>query len=192
MQRSFDFYSERFLSHFDNAAGEEPGRIPSDGRCQYIIASGPLAGMRCRNAAVDGTGFCNKHQDRECQNILSAGTFCYLGGGVDFMSKTITNALFDKEEDAVRTISHVLYSQFKTEIDRSVHRALWDSVQYAGFAPKSFVARTKPDGRIKKAKNDHRHWLDEEIGVSPHTMKWGIVGRDRYPMGKCSILIRES
>ena len=52
--------------------------------------------------------------------------------------------------------------------------------------------RTKPDGRIKKAKNDHRHWLDEEIGVSPHTMKWGIVGRDRYPMGKCSILIRES
>ena len=193
LQRSFDFYSERFLSHFDNAAGEEPGQIPSDGRCHYIIASGPLVGMRCRNAAVDGTGFCNKHQDQACQNALSAGTFCYLGGGVDFMSKTITNALFDKEEDAVRAISHVLYSQFKTEIDRSAHRALWDSVQYAGFAPKSFVARrTKPGGRITKAKNDHRHWLDEEIGVSPHTMKWGIVGRDRYPMGKCSILIRES
>ena len=89
-----------------------------------------------------------------------------------------------KKEDAVRTISHVLYSQFKTEIDRSVHRALWDSVQYAGFAPKSFVARTKPDGRIKKAKNDHRHWLDEEIGVSPLYDEMGNCRQGSLSHGK--------
>lgn len=192
LQRSFDFYSERFLSHFDG--GEEKGsaQAASDGKCQYVMTTGPLAGMRCPNAAVNGTGYCKTHQDKAGQCATGAETTCYLGGGVDFVSKTVTSALFGKEDDAIRAVSHILYDQFPTKVDRGIHRALWDEVQRAGFSPQRFEARYKrPGGPIAKAKDDHRHWRDEEIGVSPHTMKWGIVGKDRYPMGKCSIAIRE-
>lgn len=191
LQRSFDFYSERFLSHFGGGEGESVSTA-SDGICQYVMTAGPLAGMRCRNKAVGNTGYCNMHQDKAGQGALARETSCYLGGGVDFMSKTVTSALFADEKDAVRAVSDILYSQFPTKIDRGVHPALWDDVQRAGFAPKPFeTRREKRGGRITKAKDDHRHWHDEKIGVSPHTMKWGLVGKERYPMGKCSITIRE-
>lgn len=193
LQRAFDFYSERFLSHFESGEGEGSSASgSSDGGCQYIITAGPLAGMRCPNKAVGDTGFCNTHQDKAGQCAASAEVTCYLGGGVDFISKTVTSALFDDEADAVQMVSRILYNQFPTKIDRSIHPTLYSDVQRAGFSPKSFEARRqRPGGRITKAKEDHRHWRDQEIGVSPHTMKWGIVGKDRYPMGKCSITVRE-
>ena len=110
---------------------------------------------------MGNTGFCNTHQDKAGQSASGAETTCYLGGGVDFVSKTVTSALFSREDEAVRMVSRIL------------------------------SRRDRRGGRITKAKDDHRHWCDEEIGVSPHTMKWGIVGKERYPMGKCSIAIRE-
>ena len=192
LQRSFDFYSKRFLNHFESGEGESSASAASDGVCQYVMTAGPLAGMRCRNKAVGNTGFCNMHQDKAGKSAPATETTCYLGGGVDFVSKTVTSALFADEEDAVRAVSSILYSQFPTKIDRSVHPSLYNDVQRAGFAPIDFEAKRKrPNGRITKAKDDHRHWRDEEIGVSPHTMKWGMVGKERYPMGKCSITVRE-
>ena len=192
LQRSFDFYSKRFLSHFESGEGDSPASAASDGICQYVMTAGPLAGSRCRNKAVGNTGYCNTHQDKAGQGAPAVETTCYLGGGVDFVNKTVTSALFSDEEDAVRAVAGILYSQFPTKIDRSVHPSLYNDVQRAGFGPICFEARrTRPNGRITKAKDDHRHWRDEEIGVSPHTMKWGVVGKERYPMGKCSITVRE-
>lgn len=190
LQRSFSFYSERFVSHFEDA---EKSLSQSDGMCQYVMTAGPLAGMRCRNKAVGDTGYCNMHQDKIGQSATGQGTFCYLGGGIDFMSKTVTSALFEEEEDAVRAVSRVLYSQFQTKVDRNIHPSLYSDVRRAGFSPKPFEARfARPGGRLVKAKDDHRHWRDQEIGVSPHTMKWGVIGKERYPMGKCSIVVKES
>lgn len=192
LQRAFDFYSERFLTHFDSGEGDSPASAASDGGCQYVITAGPLAGMRCPNKAVGNTGFCNTHQDKAGQSASGAETTCYLGGGVDFMSKTVTSALFAREDEAVRAVSLILYGQFPTKVDPYVKQALFDAVKRAGFQPLRFEARRdRRGGRITKAKDDHRHWRDEEIGVSPHTMKWGIVGKERYPMGKCSITVRE-
>lgn len=191
-QRAFDFYSERFLSHFESGEGEcSSASGASDGGCQYVITAGPLAGMRCPNKAVGDTGFCNTHQDKAGQCAASAEVTCYLGGGVDYFSKTVTSALFDDEADAVQMVSRILYNQFPTKVDRNIHPTLYNDVQRAGFSPKLFDARrARQGGRITKAKDDHRHWRDQEIGVSPHTMKWGIVGKDSYPMGKCSITVR--
>lgn len=191
LQRSFDFYSERFLSHFDSVEGGNSSSIKTDGKCQYVIASGLLKGKRCRNNAIGGAGFCETHQDKAGQSSLAREMTCYLGGGVDFMSKTVTSALFDKDEDATRRLAHILYNQSPTKIDWNIHPGLYETVRQAGFNPESFKVITKKDGRIKKAKDDHRHWRDAEIGVSPHTMKCGIVDKERYPMGKCSISIKE-
>lgn len=60
LQRQFDFYSSRFLSHFEQGQEESSVNDSSgDIQCRYVIQSGPLAGMRCRNHAVEGTGYCN-------------------------------------------------------------------------------------------------------------------------------------
>ena len=189
-QRAFDFYSERFLSHFDGEGGGTSDEAALDGRCRYVLASGPLAGSRCRNKAVDGTGYCNTHKDAAGQTETSEDVYCYLGGGVDFVSKTVTSALFDDEEEAIRAVSRVLYNQFPTRIDPEIYPGLFDAVRQEGFNPLRFEARRR-NGRLDKGKDDHRHWRGTEIGISPHTMKWGIVGKERFPMGKCSISVRE-
>lgn len=63
---------------------------------------------------------------------------------------------------------------------------MWDKVEGEGFRP---MAVKFGDGAVSKAKDDHRHWMDEGLGVSPHTMKLGKVGDELLPMGKCSLCI---
>lgn len=194
LQRSFDLYSRRFLCHFDlgEADGGSSAQQSADGRCQYIYTSGPLMGMRCRNKAVDGMGFCNTHKGKAEQTPAVAEAVCYLGGGVDYLSKTVTSALCANDDEALDVVSHVLYEQFPTKVNRAIRPELERAVRRAGFDPRPFDERRfGPAGRNRQTKNDHRHWRDAEIGVSPHTMKWGIVGEKCYPMGKCSISIEE-
>ena len=193
LQRAFDFYSECFLSHFEQREDDDAKKssAASDGQCQYVAQSGPLAGRRCRNRAIDGTGYCKTHQEYAGKQSVSSEVTCYLGGGVDFMNKTVVSALFGTEAERLRAVSHILYSQFPSRIDRGRHAALWNRIEGAGYDPKSFNARFRKDGRLAKAKDDHRHWRDERLGVAPHTMKYGIVGKKKYPMGKCTVSIRE-
>ena len=194
LQRQFDFYSSRFLSHFEQGQEESSVNDSSgDIQCRYVIQSGPLAGMRCRNHAVEGTGYCNKHMNEASAGRSANDAICYLGGGVDFMSKTVVSALFGSEEESVAAISRILFDQFPTRIDRSIYSGLPDRVSRAGFDSKPMKAiYNRKTERLSKGKVDHRHWRDSELGVSPHTMKWGIIGKRRYPMGKCTICIREA
>lgn len=194
LQRQFDFYSSRFLSHFEQGQEESSVNDSSgDIQCRYVIQSGPLAGMRCRNHAVEGTGYCNKHMNEASAGRSANDAICYLGGGVDFMSKTVVSALFGSEEESVAAISRILFDQFPTRIDRSIYSGLPDRVSRAGFDSKPMKAiYSRKTERLSKGKVDHRHWRDSELGVSPHTMKWGIIGKRRYPMGKCAICIREA
>ncbi|WP_321970914.1 type III-A CRISPR-associated RAMP protein Csm5 [Paratractidigestivibacter sp.] len=193
LQRAFDFYSESFLSHFNQLEESDSKASPvaSDGLCQYVVQSGPLAGRRCRNQAIDGTGYCRTHQEYAGKQSASAEVVCYLGGGVDFMNKTVVSALFGTEDERLHAVSRILYKQFPSRIDRSRHEALWREVEQAGFQPRPFSARFKKNGRLAKAKDDHRHWQDEQLGVAPHTMKYCIVGNKKYPMGKCTLRIKE-
>lgn len=193
LQRAFDFYSECFLSHFEQREDDDAKKssAASDGQCQYVAQSGPLAGRRCRNRAIDGTGYCKTHQEYAGKQSASSEVTCYLGGGVDFMNKTVVSALFGTEAERLRAVSHILYSQFPSKIDRKRHAALWNRIERAGYDPKPFSSRFRKDGRLTKAKDDHRHWRDERLGVAPHTMKYGIVGKKKYPMGKCTVSVRE-
>ena len=201
----YALYKECFLDHFelgDSSEGEAGGGSAAlgDGKCQYIAQTGPLAGRRCPNNAVNGTGYCNKHQDKafaaNAQDDSSEAPqcWCLIGGGVDFASKTILNALFDDDAYRLRETSHVLYNQFTTKIDRDFdkgrHDGLWHEVEEAGFEPR-YMKSDYGNGRLKKAKEDHRHWRDREFGVSPHTVKLGILNGKKYPMGKCAFKIRE-
>ena len=136
------------------------------------------------------------HQDEAAapSGALSkhGGLTCYLGGGVDFDSKTVLNALFACDAERLRETAHILYAQFPTKIDDRFsggrHRALWNKVEGEGFPPKQMTAKFR-GGAVSKAKDDHRHWMDEDLGVSPHTMKLGKVGDELLPMGKCSLCI---
>lgn len=191
LKRSYDFYSEVFLSHFD--AGEQ-GSSETDGAdeiCRYVIAAGPLAGTRCRNRAVDGTGYCNTHKDKAGAAGPVESSTCYLGGGVDFISKTVVSALFDDHSERLSEVARILYGQFPTRIDSSLKPDLADAVRREGFEPRYMRASYKKSGQLNKAKDDHRHWLDEELGVSPHTLKMGVLGDKKYPMGKCALEIKE-
>lgn len=196
-RQSYELHEENFLSNFEtgeNGSGDSSAKSNADDRCRYIAQSGPLAGSRCPNHAVNGTGYCNSHQHKAAEEGRSHSdpVICYLGGGVDFDSKTVVNAFFDNKMDRVNAISHILYEQFPTRIDDSKHGQLWRDVEEAGFKPKKMRSdynyRT---GRLKKAKDDHRHWRDTELGVSPHTLKFGIVGSKRYLMGKSEIRIEK-
>ena len=192
LQRAFDFYSECFLSHFEQREGDDAKKssAASDDQCQYVAQSGPLAGRRCRNRAIDGTGYCKTHQEYAGKQSASSEVICYLGGGVDFMNKTVVSALFGTEAERLRAVSHILYSQFPSKVDRRRCSALWNKIEAAGYRPKTFDAIVRGN-RLKKAKDDHRHWRDERLGVAPHTMKYGIVGKQKYPMGKCTVSVRE-
>ncbi len=196
--KSFELYERSFLQHFEQEAGNGgAGSIAADdGRCRYIAQEGPLAGMRCRNAAVDGTGYCGKHQDKiPAQDDSTGGAgkaTCYLGGGVDFDSKTVLNALYDGDDQVrVRKTADILYGQFTTWVDPANHNILRSNIRSKGFEPKIGRAKYKNNGRLDKAKEDHRHWMDPDFGVSPHTMKYGIMGKEKHPMGKCSIELSE-
>ncbi len=191
-------YRKCFLDAFEfeespgGGAGGSGGA--DDGMCRYVIKSGPFEGKRCRNHAIAGTGYCNMHQDEAAapSGALSkhGGLTCYLGGGVDFDSKTVLNALFACDAERLRETALILYAQFPTKIDDRFsggrHRALWDKVEGEGFRPMTVKFG---DGAVSKAKDDHRHWMDEDLGVSPHTMKLGKVGDELLPMGKCSLCI---
>ena len=184
IQQAYDLYAECFLKHFETEDAGSKGSA-ADGRCQYIIPSGPAAGMRCRKRAVGDTGFCEVHQDAAGSVSSSASTTLYLGGGVDFDSKTVVNALFDDPAERVEEISKTLYEQFPSRGEWRRFPELRRDIQDAGFSPK--------DGRFfgRKHKDDHRHWRDREFGVSPHTLKMGLLGGEKLPMGKCNIEIRE-
>lgn len=191
LDRAFELYTHCFLDHFDAGGAGSTGEKGSgaaaadDGRCRYVTASG----LRCRNSSVGGTGFCNMHKDQ----AAAAGKqlTCYLGGGVDFDSKTVVNALFEDDCARVDEISRILYAQFPTWLDPSLHARLQSEMRAEGFIPNQKRASYR-NGRLAKGKEDHRHWKDVEFKVSPHTMKFGIVGGKKYPMGKCSISIAET
>ena len=192
---SYELYQRCFLSHFDtddDVVSSEKG-VPSDGRCGYVLQSGPFAGTRCRNRAANDTGYCNTHKQYAETGGRSGDSsvqkaVCYLGGGADFNTKTIQNALFADEARRVDEISHILYEQFSTRLDARHHASLEAKVRRAGFEPRLMLSQYK---KTKMAKDDHRHWRDGELGVSPHTRKMGKVGKQLYPMGKCRVEIEE-
>lgn len=192
LRESFELYQKRFLDMFDleelGKASEGNGSTLDDGRCCYIYTSGPFAGSRCRNRAVGGTGYCNSHQDQVVDAAAeedNTQVYCLLGGGTDFGSKTVLQALFEEADDAVGEIAQILYAQFPTRVNQATHPVLFDGVRDAGFDPRPFSARGK------QKKEDHRHWMDVELGVSPHTAKLGIVSGKKYPMGRCTVEIEE-
>lgn len=188
MEDAYDLYTRCFLSHFDVEQEDSTGAgaVVSDGRCQYVAASG----LRCRNAEVAGTGYCRLHQDKASSAGQQTCT-CYLGGGVDFDSKTVLNALYaDDEYKRLEMVSGTLFAQFPSQLDPSIHAGLQREIREAGFEPCTMRAIYKGQS-LKKGKDDHRHWRDPEFKVSPHTLKMGIVDGKKYPMGKCSLKIEE-
>ncbi len=192
LEASFGLYERCFLDRFDlsgvSGAGGGGGAA-DDGRCRYVYQGGPLAGRRCRNRSVGDTGYCNTHKDQAGSG--SKEISCCIGGGVDFDSKTIVNALFGEGRDRVYEISRILYAQFPTKLDRSLHQELEADVRDAGFMPMGMRAMYRK-GKLSKGKDDHRHWKDAELGVSPHTVKLGEVGGQKYLMGRCSLAIGEA
>lgn len=190
LQGSFELYKHCFLDFFDLGPSESDGggAGAADGRCAYVYQGGPLAGMRCRNAAVSGTGFCNIHKDKAAS--APQQVTCYLGGGVDFDSKTVVNALLEGDRDRAFEISRILFAQFPTKLDPSLHHDLQSEIREEGFDP-IYMPAKYDRGRLAKGKDDHRHWRDAEFGVSPHTVKLGIIGSQKYPMGKCTCAIEE-
>ena len=196
---SYELYQKCFLSHFDidGEATSTKKEASSDGVCRYVIQDGPLAGMRCRNRAVGDTGYCNTHKEyAKSGDTGGSGSaqdpVCYLGGGIDFNTKTIENALFVDEKRRVDEVSHILFYQFPTKLDLHLHGRLNDDIQRSGFKPQTMRARyDNRNGRLKKAKEDHRHWCDGALGVSPHTLKMGKVQDKMYPMGKCRARFEE-
>jgi CRISPR/Cas system CSM-associated protein Csm5 (group 7 of RAMP superfamily) len=188
--KSASIYKELFLDCFDETEGAgTQGAGAPDGRCIYRTAEG----IRCRNHAREGSSYCGIHADQEEVSGKKGAEelVCYLGGGVDFDTKTIMNALFYDDDTRLDRISKILYSQFPTEIDPRHYLGLCEDVRAAGFEPLGMQASYKKDGRLRKGKDDHRHWRDKELGVSPHTLKLGKIGGDFYPMGKCHIDIRQ-
>ena len=189
---SYELYQKCFLSHFDidSKATSTKKEASSDGRCKYIYQSDRVAGTRCRNRAVGGTGYCNMHKEyAKSGDTGGSGSaqdpVCYLGGGIDFNTKTIENALFVDEKRRVDEVSHILFNQFPTKLDGRLHATLKSKVQQAGFKPKNIF------DQHKKTKEDHRHWRDGALGVSPHTLKMGKVQDKMYPMGKCRARFEE-
>lgn len=194
---SYELYQKCFLSHFDidGKATSTKKEASSDGVCRYVIQDGPLAGMRCRNRAVGDTGYCNTHKKYATVGGAAGGSaqdpICYLGGGIDFNTKTIENALFVDEGRRVDEVSHILFDQFPTKLDEQRHAALKAEVQRAGFRSRPMDSQYKRNGQLQKAKEDHRHWRDGALGVSPHTLKMGKVQDKMYPMGKCRARFEE-
>lgn len=193
LEQSFDLYKRCFLDMYEDGSksGGTGDCDAGDGSCNYVVQSGPLAGRRCRNHAIGGTGYCGLHQDAAKGQRASQQITCYLGGGVDFDSKTVLNALFEDDVKRIDAISHILFEQFPTKVDQDKWPSLWREVERASFGPRRMSAQYDRNRKLRKAKDDHRHWKDPFLGVSPHTMKFGKIGDEKYPMGKCSIVIQE-
>ena len=183
LDRFMNLYRECFLSKFDfeDEAGGLASTEVDDGMCRYVYSSGPVAGQRCRNHAVGDTGYCNSHKAEAQKVSENAESLCYLGGGVGFANKTVMNALFDDDVERVDEIARILYAQFPSSVSSSGRaRFLERGIRAARFEPKD-----------RSKKEDHRHWRDPELRVSPHTLKLGIIGDKKYPMGKCRVRIED-
>lgn len=188
LKEEADRYDKVFVSKFGilgNAKGAGK-QEQSDGRCRYVIQSGPFAGQRCRNHAVGDTGYCRSHQDKAKDAAKPTESItCYLGGGVGFANKTVEDALLTDEHDYVNEVSRILYAQFPTKLAPGRFRDIQRDVRDSDFEPVSW------DFRDRQHKEDHRHWQDGQLGVSPHTFKYGYVDGKPYPMGKCELRIEE-
>lgn len=198
---SHSLYEEAFAIHYDlkgigagpSNGQEAGGKMADDGKCRYIVQEGPLAGTRCRNRAIKGTGYCNTHRGK-AQGMESSGqtSHCFVGGGVGFDDKTVWDALLAANLDRCTCVkARILYSQFPTKLDPRRYSGLGEQIRRAGFAPTPMKAQIQRGGRVKKAKEDHRHWQDLQLGVSPHTLKLGEVGGKRYQMGLCEIRLEQ-
>lgn len=187
-------YERSFLSFFDaiGCQRNEGASPPNDDQCRYIVQSGALEGMRCRNRAVGGTGYCNIHAEhageKEADSSGERRTYCHLGGGTDYSAKTIANALFPDDAKRAVEVSRILYARFPSEVDFDLYPELVEAIKDAGYNPRSMEAVYRY-GKLKKAKNDPRHWCDCEFGVSPHTLKLGILGEKMLTMGKCEVRV---
>ncbi len=191
-------YRKCFLSHFEAEFGDGSGKrdvesvtaVPKQDKqqCIYVYGDGSrFPGKRCRKWAVEGSSYCKDHQDRaDVHGCTFSEAICYLGGGTDFDVKTVANSLFENDEHRVEEITQILYAQFPTEISNvRQYAGLEESVKKAGFEPKDMKQR----GKSKK--NDHQHWRDPELGVSPHTLKYGKTTGETLLMGRCSVEIKE-
>lgn len=202
LKLTYDFQNDYFLSNFDMKVNSSSSKVGSANTariaCGYIYETGPLKGMPCRNQAFGDTGFCNTHRDKiraEASNGSSSDdaskVTLFLGGGVGYVSKTVTAAIIENDVERLEEISRILFEQFPTWLDQTKHAALKKRIVESGFSPNIRKAQYRQNGRLKKAKEDHRHWRDVELGVSPHTIKYGIVGGKEQLMGKCSLSISE-
>ncbi len=194
--RTQEHFTERFLSAFDVPRDKSKGAsgLSSDGRCCYVMQAGPLAGSRCRNQAVEGSRYCRTHADKadDADDARSGeDVTCFLGGGAGFHTKTILAALFDDDEQRVDATAQILLKQFPGWVDRNKYEHLYRTMREFGFEPKTKRARYAKNGKLIQAKEDHRHWRDAEFGVSPHTVKMGLIGQEKYLMGECSLTLRE-
>lgn len=198
LKRSMDMYEESFLKHYEYedifSKEKTSSTISVDpGRCQYVYQGGPFEGTLCRNASVSGANYCNLHKDegagatdRDDQEV-----FCYLGGGVGYASKAVTAALIKDEAIRVDKTAHILYGQFPSKYDPTIHGAFFPKLRDRGFEPRKMTKKTDSKGKLRPGKDDHRHWEDPRFGVSPHTLKLGEIKGKRYLMGKCCINIKE-
>ncbi len=156
-------YKECFLNHFDTSDivsnKENASETANDYEnwCHYMVQfdfGDHVEEVPCKMPPIGHTGYCEKHQN-EAQQISNEipeehKACCYLGGGVDFDSKTILNALFTNENERLKEISNILCSQFP-----------------------------------------ENHRQDQNLGVSPHTLKLGFVDGQLYLMGQCELSITE-
>lgn len=180
MQACFEQYKEVFLNYFDLRDDEV-----DDGRCMHFNSDG----SRCRNHQRPRSRYCGIHQADESSENASGGdvSSCYLGGGIGYNDKTVLAALLGDDGERAKAISRILYSQFPTRLDPTKAadpkrgRASFQDVCRAGFEP------LPANGNA----NDHRHWQDAELGVSPHMLKMGIVGKRKYQMGLCEVRVEE-
>lgn len=197
LRHAHELYKEAFLDAFDTEenGGSSSDATTNDGQCRYTVQSGPLAGRRCPNHSVGDTGYCRIHadvsQDETTKQAGDEKLYCYVGGGTDYSVKTVVKALFSTQEERVDESSRILYSQFPSKIDPDFYGSLARRIETAGFEPKEMRAKYKKNGDLDKAKDDHRHWKDSMLGVSPHTMKLGKFEGKKLQMGKCEVRLIE-
>ena len=43
---------------------------------------------------------------------------------------------------------------------------------------------------LDAAFNKHKHWQDEELGISPHTLKYGKYMQQLSAFGACEVMVR--
>ena len=197
---SYALYKRCFIDRFkqEEEVGGQGSQPIGDSKCKYVSPpDSRFPGRKCTNTAVFN-GYCNLHKAYAASETAGAkaggGSYCVVGGGTDYDSKTIINALYPDDSERVNRIAHILFGQFQSQVDPSTQMlsSLVREIRAAGFNPDtSFSTQKRADGKVIRAKNDHRHWKDPALGVSPHTMKYGMIGKAKFPMGKCKVIIQE-